>query len=54
MPLSAAGGSEVMVASLPPSLTAFIASPAPDRAALAAASTPPPASRRTRPGQSGW
>ena len=39
------------MASLPPSLTARTASAEPDRAALTAASTPPPVSARTRSGQ---
>ena len=52
MPRSAGGRSAVIVASLPPSLTARTASAEPARAALTAASTPP-FSARTRSGQSG-
>src|SRR5271166_4527684 len=51
MSLSAAGRSAVIVASRPLSRTARTASPEPARAALAATSTPPPVSRRTRSGQ---
>ena len=54
MPRSASGGSDVIVASRPPFVTAPSARAAPPGAALAARSTPrPPVSARTWPGQSG-